>query len=63
MRIPATLRVVREPDCGGGIPHLKTAFSSAIIAVMISSPFQANDGLKRVERFDGEQAVNPTVRL
>jgi len=23
MRIPATLRVVREPDCGGGIPRSK----------------------------------------
>jgi hypothetical protein len=63
MRIPATLQVVREPGRGGGIPRSKTAFSSAIIAIMTSSPFQASDGLRRVERFDGEHPVNPTVRL
>jgi hypothetical protein len=58
---------VREPNCGdgceAGISPLENAFSSATIAVMTSSPFQASDGLRRVERFDGKQTVNPTARL
>jgi hypothetical protein len=64
---PRKVAVVRELDCGGGceagIPRAKTAFSSATLAVMTSARFQASDGLQRVERFDGEQAVNPMVRL
>jgi len=64
---PRKATVVREPDRGGGseagIPGSKPHFSSAAIAVMTSSPFQASDGLRRVARFDGKQSVNPTVRL
>jgi hypothetical protein len=64
---PRKVGVVREPDCGGrceaGIPGSKTAFSSAITAVLTSSPFQAGVRLRRVEGFNGEQAVNPMVRL